>query len=65
MTPSVGRIVHFMKNGEICAAIICYVHSASVVNLAYFTPNGIAHSETSVSYAETIEEYRWSWPPRV
>lgn len=56
--PTVGRVVLFHPSSneasadftptKICAAIIAYVHSDSMVNLAVFDGNGVAHSATSV-----------------
>jgi hypothetical protein len=47
MTPTIGSMVWYRpsqspKTPETrCAAIICYVHSDTVVNLAVFTQNGV------------------------
>ena len=66
MKPSVGRIVHYRNNsGSVLAAIICYVHSERIVNLAVFTVKGEAEHQTSVDYSETGVNCTWSWPPRV
>jgi len=56
--PSVGRIVWYYpdpKNtliaptgGAPMAAIIAYVHSDTMVNLAFFDANGVASNQTSV-----------------
>lgn len=66
MKPSVGRIVHLItNNGEIHAAIICYVHSDTCVNLAVFDVNGNHRHETSVSFNPENKPGTWNWPPRV
>lgn len=52
--PSVGRIVLYTPHRgdpyeeDQLAAIVTYVHGPRMVNLAYFTPNGIPGSATSV-----------------
>ena len=54
--PTVGRVVHFVPAPHdealfghgVCAAIVAYVHSDTMVNLAVFDPNGGSHSRTSV-----------------
>lgn len=77
MDPSIGRIVHFYSGatdalaGEATpqAAIVTYVHSAIMVNLAVFDHNGGFHSRTSVelvplgSDAPAGRSYA-TWPPR-
>jgi len=54
--PTVGRVVHFVPGPHdealfghgICAAIVAYVHSDTMVNLAVFDWNGGSHSRTSI-----------------
>lgn len=51
--PTIGRVVWFRPNGmsekeQAHAALITFVHSDTVVNLAVFGPNGIPYAKTSV-----------------
>lgn len=59
--PTVGRVVWFYPdprsgdsgfqppdNGKPLAAVIAYVHSDTMVNLAVFDANGVSHNRTSV-----------------
>lgn len=54
--PTIGRVVWFHpefqpdsgSNERTQAAIVCYVHSDTMVNLAVFDENGVASSQTSV-----------------
>ena len=49
MKPTVGRIVHFHPVATVThAALIAYVHSDTMVNLAAFDGNGKAYGVTSV-----------------
>ena len=49
MKPIVGRIVYFHPTADVThAAIIAYVHSDTMVNLAAFDGNGKAYGQTSV-----------------
>lgn len=56
--PTVGRVVlftphhadrHHNDDRQSWAALICYVHSDRMVNLAAFGQNGASHSKTSVT----------------
>ena len=55
--PTVGRVVLFHPafiqdsgtNEETCAAIVVYVWSDELVNLAVFDSNGVCRAETSVA----------------
>ena len=41
ITPTIGRVVWFNEgSGSKEAAIVCYVHSDSMVNLVVFNANG-------------------------
>ncbi len=68
MKPTVGRVVLFHSvDGPTHAAIIAYVHSATLVNLAVFDQNGVPYNRTSVTLiqrAETPPEFSmWcEWP---
>lgn len=75
MTPSVGRVVHYVSAGSadgrypsVCrAAIITEVHNPEYVNLCVFNPEGL-HFPKSVPYVEvnaTLKPYSWHWPERV
>ena len=54
--PTVGRVVWYWKDGDIqirdnrqpCVALVAYVHSDTLINIAYFDENGHAHNSTSV-----------------
>ena len=53
ITPTVGRIVWFHPEAGVSytqpwAALVTYVHSATMVNLAVFNENGNPQSRTSV-----------------
>lgn len=49
MKPTVGRIVLFHPIAEITqAAVIAFVHSDTMVNLAVFDGNGVTSGKTSV-----------------
>ena len=49
MKPTVGRTVHFHPTAGVThAAIIAYVHSDTMVNLAVFDDNGKAYGQPSV-----------------
>lgn len=66
-TPSVGRIVHYIHSGAVCAAIVTHVWSDTMINCAPFDANGNAlPGVTSSSYNEDrITHGTWSWPPFV
>lgn len=76
--PTVGRVVLFRpaSNQQTagftptreCAALICYVHSDTMVNLAVFDGNGVQHPCTSVTLiqdgeAEPENGYFAYWMP--
>lgn len=76
--PTVGRVVWFHPSSHsndtgfapasICAAIIAYVHSDFMVNLAVFDANGVCHSKTSVHLVQDMEPvpdagYYCEWMP--
>lgn len=54
--PTIGRVVWYHppfapdspSNEQTFAAIVCHVHSDTIVNLAFFDGNGHAHNRTSV-----------------
>lgn len=51
--PTIGRVVWFHQDGSLPedqpnAAIVAYVHSDTMVNLAVFNNNGKTYAETSV-----------------
>jgi hypothetical protein len=64
--PTVGRVVLFHPANDsadagfaytaTCAAIVAFVHSDSLVNLAVFDANGNAHSRTSVRLVQDGED---------
>lgn len=75
--PTVGRVVWFHPSSNsaspdfapapICAAIVAYVHSDALVNLAVFDANGNTHSKTSVPLVQDGDEapagYWCEWMP--
>ena len=64
--PSLGRVVHYYDtDGTTKAAMITYVHSESLVNLAVFGPNGETFGRTSIAYSDTPGSGGWFWPPRL
>lgn len=65
--PTVGRIVHYYRNGDKgapvpnyhegpCAALVTEVHSDRMVNLAVFDWNGNPHSVTSITLVQPDDE---------
>lgn len=61
ISPSIGRVVWFTpavgdksypESKQPCAALVTYVHSDTMVNLAVFDSNGRHHSETSVTLVQ-------------
>jgi hypothetical protein len=52
--PTIGRVVWFWQRVEPesqsqpYAALVTYVHSDTLVNLAYFDSSGLSHSATSI-----------------
>lgn len=63
--PSVGRIVHFGRNGQGHAALILAVHEGGTVNLKVTDPLGQDTFRSSVVHSEELAEKCWSWPPIV
>jgi hypothetical protein len=76
--PTIGRVVLFhpptnvneagFAGAPICAAIVSYVWSDSMVNLAVFDANGVPHSRTSVRLIQDNDEapeggYYCEWMP--
>jgi hypothetical protein len=65
MNPSVGRIVHFVHEGNHLAAIIVKVWSVGCVNLHVFPDNLEPMYRTSVTFDEAgSQNYTWHWPER-
>lgn len=57
ITPTIGRVVWFREGGsdqaaQPQAALVTYVHSDTMVNLAVFDPNGFNYSKTSVTLVQ-------------
>jgi hypothetical protein len=74
MTPTVGRIVHYVaygtpggeyQAGAHRAAVVTQVHSASCVDLCVFNPTGL-HFVTSRLYEHEDKKApgTWHWPER-
>jgi len=71
--PSVGRVVHFLPpfvdDKQPRAGLIVAVNTAVVPNrptVVYWDPfNGTQHVAHDVTYSESLEPDRWTWPPRV
>ena len=76
--PTIGRVVWFHPSSNVaevgfypnatCAAIVAYVHSDNMVNLAVFDGNGAVHSKTSVRLIQDTDEapkggYYCEWMP--
>ena len=54
--PTIGRIVLFHPTAEVTqAAIVAYVHSDTLVNLAVFDSNGAPYGKTSVQLVQPGE----------
>lgn len=65
--PSVGRVVHYIPqaDGKVGdanehAAIVTYVWTPEMVNLAVFNPNGVHYFQTSVEHGNGPG--CWKWP---
>ena len=75
MKPTIGRIVHYhdVDNGGPApmAAIVTFVHSDNMVNLAAFGHDGELQQRTSVHLVQPEDEMQVpnfshaTWPPRV
>lgn len=77
IVPSVGRVIWYHAGQEplgfsnpqpaVCAAIVAYVHSDSMVNLTVFDAVGIAHGRTSVPLVQdgdTVPSFPYcEWMP--
>jgi hypothetical protein len=77
--PSIGRVVwfwpgsfdaalgNFSDKSQPLAAIVAYVWSDTMVNLAVFDPNGVSHNRTSVTLwqgdGERPAEFFAEWMP--
>lgn len=72
MTPSVGRMVHYVSRGSadgafpaVCrAAIVTEAHSDELVSLAVMNPTGLFFDGT-IPYSEAPIGGTWHWPERV
>ncbi len=60
IVPTIGRVVWYheanFNQGQPCAAIVAFVHSDSMVNLAVFDPSGKQLSRTSVPLIQDGDE---------
>ena len=66
MNPSVGRVVHFVKDGACFAAIVTHVWTPQCVNLYVFPDNSdLPYFKSSVMWNDVPSEYSWHWPERV
>lgn len=75
ITPTVGRIVWFtparnsyvMHRDQPLAAIVAYVHSDHMINIAYWDANGMFNSATSVPLIQDNEtkpaDFYCEWMP--
>lgn len=65
--PSQGRVVHYVHSGQIYTALVCFVHSDSVVNLAvYDHQGGHLGGRTSCTFnSDRTTHNTWSYPPFV
>jgi hypothetical protein len=78
ITPTVGRVVWYTpadgapegynNGGQPFAALVAYVHSDRMVNLAVFDHNGVAQSRTSVPLVQegdpkSVGGYYCEWMP--
>lgn len=67
INPTVGRVVLFQHIDRTFAAIVAYVHSPGMLNIAYFDENGVAHNATSVPLIQEGDErpqsYFCEWMP--
>jgi hypothetical protein len=65
MTPSVGRIVHFVDGITHYAALVVAVWSDTCVNLVIFAGNGDQMFRSSITRDDTASSETWHWPERV
>lgn len=65
--PTVGRIVHYLVNNVVTAAIITAVNPdvPSLVSLTVFPKNDAPYPADEVDFADPCRDGHWSWPPRV
>jgi hypothetical protein len=61
IVPTVGRVVWFHPSRSEgvtapLAGLVAYVHSPTMINIAYFDVNGVAHSATSVPLHQDGDE---------
>jgi hypothetical protein len=70
--PTIGRVVWYHSenskpNDQPWAAIVCYVHSDTMVNLTVFDENGMRKAKTSVflwqGEGDRPERYYAEWMP--
>lgn len=61
--PTIGRIVHYNRHDDVCAALITRVLDArlGVVDLTVFPPRSMPFTERSVSGDRPGE---WAWPKK-
>lgn len=70
MTPSVGRIVHYVEDGSPChAAIVTAYHppledTTESVDLTVFYPTGMGVVRSVYEGGDGTRRY-WHWPERV
>ena len=75
MTPTVGRIVHYVSYGtpggeftsECRAALVTGVHSSEVVDLAVLNPTGLFF-QTGLQLDESDQDPvggTWHWPEQI
>jgi hypothetical protein len=78
VTPSIGRIVHYVNNNRCYAAVVTNVWSNESVNLNimndasfpiedHLLPTASPYSivKANVQYSDTQETHTWHWPERV
>ena len=67
--PTIGRVVliHRGKSDQAEPALICYVHSDTLINVGGFDSNGAPFAETSLTLIQTdtepVPEKYASWMP--
>lgn len=74
MKPTLGRIVHYMEDGEIYPAMVVFVqppntqdlsHHFDMINIVFWDGLGESHAKSLVPYSKDIakDDRHWFWPP--
>lgn len=69
---TVGRIVHYVKDGNLFPAIVVNDHQGDVADLMVFKitktidgePKEANYAVSGVEHSKEHKEGHWTWPPR-